>query len=140
ERYKNQTGDIRRGAGMACFSYASGTYPVALELAAARIVLNQDGSVQLQLGATEIGQGSDTVFAQMTAEILGLPVSMVHVISQQDTDISPFDTGSYASRQTYVSGMAVEKAALEVKSKILAFAQKITDLPAHILNLKDQMI
>jgi xanthine dehydrogenase molybdenum-binding subunit len=140
EQYKNQTGNLRRGVGMACFSYASGTYPVALELAAARIVLNQDGSVQLQIGATEIGQGSDTVFAQMAAEVLGLPMSMVHVISNQDTDISPFDTGSYASRQTYVSGMAVEKAALDVKEKILAFAQKMTDIPAHILDLKDQMV
>ena len=56
---------------MACFSYLSGTHPVALELAGARIVMNQDGSVQLQVGATEIGQGSDTVFAQMVAEVLG---------------------------------------------------------------------
>ncbi|AFQ43295.1 xanthine dehydrogenase molybdenum-binding subunit XdhA [Desulfosporosinus meridiei] len=138
--YKNQTGDIRRGLGMACFSYASGTYPVALELAGARIVMNQDGSVQLQLGATEIGQGSDTVFAQMVSEVLGIPMYMVHVISTQDTDITPFDTGSYASRQTYVSGMAVEKAALEVKKKVLAFASSMTDVPAHLLDLKEQAV
>ena len=138
--YKEQNGVKRRGVGMACFSYASGTYPVALELAGARLVLNQDGSVQLQLGATEIGQGSDTVFAQMVAEVLGLPMDMVHVISTQDTDISPFDTGSYASRQTYVSGMAVEKAALEVKEKILEFAHRMTDIPAHLLDLNNQGI
>ena len=138
--YKKQSGDKRRGLGMACFSYASGTYPVALELAGVRIVMNQDGSVQLQLGATEIGQGSDTVFAQMVAEILGLPMHMVHVISTQDTDITPFDTGSYASRQTYVTGMAVEKAALEIKQKILGFSQSMTDIPAHLLDLKDQWI
>ncbi len=138
--YKDQSGDKRRGVGMACFSYASGTYPVALELAGARIVMNQDGSVQLQLGATEIGQGSDTVFAQMVAEVLGIPMYMVHVISTQDTDITPFDTGSYASRQTYVSGMAVEKAALEVKEKVLAFANRMTDIPAHLLNIKDQFV
>ena len=138
--YKDQSGDKRRGLGMACFSYASGTYPVALELAGARIVMNQDGSVQLQLGATEIGQGSDTVFAQMVAEVLGLPMYMVHVISTQDTDITPFDTGSYASRQTYVSGMAVEKAALEVKKKVLEVAHRMTDIPAHLLDLQDQYI
>jgi len=138
--YKDQSGDKRRGLGMACFSYASGTYPVALELAGARIVMNQDGSVQLQLGATEIGQGSDTVFAQMVAEVLGIPMYMVHVISTQDTDITPFDTGSYASRQTYVSGMAVEKAALEVKEKVLAFANRLTDIPAHLLDIKDQFV
>ena len=138
--YKNQHGENLRGLGMACFSYSSGTYPVALELAAARIVLNQDGSVQLQIGATDIGQGSDTAFAQMTAEVLGLPMDMVHVISSQDTDISPFDTGSYASRQTYVSGMAVEKAALEVKAKILGFAASMTDVPVDKLDLLEQKI
>lgn len=138
--YQGQSGDRRRGLGMACFSYASGTYPVALELAGARLVLNQDGSVQLQIGATEIGQGSDTVFAQMVAEVLGLPMDMVHVLSSQDTDISPFDTGAYASRQTYVTGMAVEKAAQEVKEKILALAQIMTDIPAHLLDLQDQKV
>jgi len=138
--YKEQSGDKLRGVGMACFSYASGTYPVALELAAARIVLNQDGSLQLQIGATDTGQGSDTVFGQMVAEVLGLPMDMVHVISTQDTDISPFDTGCYASRQTYVSGMAVEKAALEVKAKILTFASSMTDIPVDKLDLLEQKI
>src|SRR5680860_1103256 len=133
--YQGQVGDKLRGLGMACFSYASGTYPVALELAGARIVLNQDGSVQLQIGATDTGQGSDTVFGQMVAEVLGLPMDMVHVLSSQDTDVSPFDTGCYASRQTYVSGMAVEKAALEVKGKILGFASSMTDIPVDRLDL-----
>lgn len=140
EKYKNQTGIKRRGLGMACFSYASGTHPVGLELAGARIVLNQDGSVQLQIGATEIGQGSDTVFAQMVAEVLGIPVDMVHVVSTQDTDISPFDTGAYASRQTYVTGMAVKKAALEVKEKILNFVWGMTDIPAEALDIEDANI
>jgi len=138
--YKGQSGDKLRGLGMACFSYACGTYPVALELAGARIVLNQDGSVQLQIGATDTGQGSDTVLAQMVAEVLGLPMEMVHVLSTQDTDISPFDTGCYASRQTYVSGMAVEKGALEVKAKILGFAAIMTELPVERLELLDQTI
>jgi xanthine dehydrogenase molybdenum-binding subunit len=138
--YQDQSGDKLRGLGMACFSYSSGTYPVALELAGARIVLNQDGSVQLQIGATDTGQGSDTVLGQMVAEVLGLPMAMVHVLSTQDTDISPFDTGCYASRQTYVSGMAVEKAALEVKEKILGFAARMTDIPVDRIDLVDQKI
>jgi len=140
EKYKKQTGDKRRGLGMACFSYASGTYPVNLEIAGARIMLNQDGSVQLQIGATEIGQGSDTVFAQMTAEVIGIPADMVHVVSIQDTDISPFDTGAYASRQTYVTGMAVKKTATEVKEKILNFVHDITDIPKEILDIRDANI
>ena len=127
----------RRGLGMACFSYGTGTYPAGLEVAGARIILNQDGSVQLQIGATEIGQGSDTVFAQMTAETIGIQVDMVHVVSTQDTDISPFDTGSYASRQTYITGMAVKKAALEVKAKILDAARKMENIPAGDLEIID---
>ena len=65
EVYKNQTGDIRRGVGMAIFSYKTGVYPISMEHAGARMVMNQDGSFQLQLAATEIGQGADTVFSQM---------------------------------------------------------------------------
>ncbi|SFD30756.1 xanthine dehydrogenase molybdenum-binding subunit XdhA [Clostridium uliginosum] len=133
--YKNKSGDKRRGVGMACFSYFTGTYPVALEPAGARIVMNQDGSVQLQIGATEIGQGSDTVFGQMVAEVLGLKIDMVHVISIQDTDITPFDTGSYASRQTFVSGAAVKKCALEIKDKVLAFASSKCGLEANELDI-----
>lgn len=138
--HQNQSGHLRRGLGMACFAYASGTHPVALELAGARIVMNQDGSVTLQVGATEIGQGSDTVFAQITAETLGLPVGMVHVVSTQDTDITPFDSGAYASRQTFVTGIAVRKAALEVRQKVLEVAARRTGLTPAEMDIRDQMI
>jgi xanthine dehydrogenase molybdenum-binding subunit len=122
---------------MACFSYASGTHPVALELAGARIVMHQDGSVTLQVGATEIGQGSDTVFAQITAEVLGLPMDMVHVVTSQDTDITPFDPGSFASRQTCVTGVAVRKAALEARTQVLAIAARKCGLDPEQLDLRD---
>ncbi len=135
--YKNQTGSLRRGVGMACFSYFAGTYPVALEAAGARIVMNQDGSVQLQIGATEIGQGSDTIFAQMTSEVLGIPIDMIHVISNQDTDVTPFDTGAYASRQTFVTGAAVKKAAMEVKGKVLQFASRKNGLNPEVMDIVD---
>jgi len=137
KNYKNQTGNLIRGVGMACFSYFAGTHPVALEAAGARIVMNQDGSVQLQIGATEIGQGSDTVFAQMTSEVLGIPIDMVHVISSQDTDVTPFDTGAYASRQTFVTGAAVKKAAMEVKSKVLLFASRKNGLNPEVMDIVD---
>jgi xanthine dehydrogenase molybdenum-binding subunit len=135
--YANQTGHLRRGVGMACFSYASGTHPVGLELAGARIVMAQDGSVTLQVGATEIGQGSDTVFAQITAEVLGLPMDMVHVVTVQDTDITPFDTGAYASRQTFVTGVAVRKAALEARDQVLAIAARKCGLSPDELDIRD---
>jgi len=141
--YKNKNGNsssVMRGVGTACFSYGTGTYPAGLEIAGARIVLNQDGSLQLQVGATEIGQGSDTILAQMAAETIGVSYDSVHLISTQDTDISPFDTGAYASRQAYVSGMAVKKAALEVKQKILETAGRMADLPVDELDIQENMI
>jgi xanthine dehydrogenase molybdenum-binding subunit len=133
---RNQDGDVRRGLGVACFSYGTGTYPSCVEIAGARLILNQDGSVHLQVGATEIGQGADTAFAQMAAETLGLDCDDVHVVSFQDTDVSPFDTGAYASRQTYMVAPAVKQAARELKEKILAHAALMTKHAAGNLDLR----
>lgn len=138
--YANQTGNLRRGVGMAIFIYKTGVHPISLETASARATLNQDGSVMLQMGATEIGQGADTVFTQIAAEALGLSDGMVHIVSYQDTDFSPFDTGAYASRQTYISGMAAKRAALELKQKILAYASELLGKPSDTLDIKDDGI
>ncbi len=138
--YQGQTGDLRRGVGMAIFCYKTGVYPISLETASARIVLNQDGSVQLSLGATEIGQGADTVFTQMAAETLGIAAENVHLISTQDTDVSPFDTGAYASRQTYVSGMAIKQTAEVFKRRVLEYAAEMLDTPAEALDLREERI
>jgi xanthine dehydrogenase molybdenum-binding subunit len=137
---KHSSSGKPRGLGMACFTYATGTHPVGLEIAGARIVMNQDGSMQLQVGATEIGQGSDTVLAQIAAETIGVPVEMVYTVSQQDTETAPFDTGSYASRQTFVTGMAVKKAAEEIKAKVLNYVRGMTDIPADALTIQDAWI
>ena len=133
EAYKNQTGPVRRGVGMAVFIYKTGVYPISLETASSRITLNQDGSIQLSMGATEIGQGADTVFSQMAAETTGISLDRVYINSTQDTDVTPFDTGAYASRQTYVSGMACKKCAREFRHKVLEYAaymlnHDVTDL------------
>jgi xanthine dehydrogenase molybdenum-binding subunit len=117
--YQNQKGPLRRGVGMSLFWYNTAVWPISIEISSCRMVLNQDGSVQVQLGETEIGQGADTVFTQMTSETLGIPWENVHVISTQDTDVTPFGTGAYGSRQTYVGGMAIKKVALLLKEKIL---------------------
>lgn len=125
KEYENQTGPVRKGIGMAIFCYKTGVYPISLETASCRMILNQDGSMQLQMGATEIGQGADTVFTQMAAEVTGITEDRIHIISTQDTDITPFDTGAYASRQTYVSGMAVKKTGSIFKDKILEYAAEM---------------
>jgi xanthine dehydrogenase molybdenum-binding subunit len=90
-----------------------------MEIGGCRLILNQDGSIKMMVGATEIGQGADTVFSQMVADTVGIPYEWVIADAVTDTDIAPFDTGAYASRQTFVSGMAVKKAAVELKAKIL---------------------
>ena len=137
EKYENQTGPVRRGVGMAVFSYKTGVWPISLETASARMVLNQDGSVQLQLGATEIGQGGDTVFTQMAAESIGFPSARVHIVSFQDTDTAPFDTGAYASRQTYVTGMAIKQTGEAFKRKLLDYASELLERPAEELDVRD---
>ncbi|MDD3336639.1 MAG: xanthine dehydrogenase molybdenum-binding subunit XdhA [Eubacteriales bacterium] len=140
KEYAHQTGDIRRGVGMAIFIYKTGVYPISLETAGARLTLNQDGSVMLQMGATEIGQGADTVFSQMTAETVGITEDRVHIVSTQDTDYSPFDTGAYASRQTYVSGMALKGAAELLKKRILDYAAEVLNRPAEELDIRQNNI
>ena len=140
-RSKAPAGPLRRGLGVACFSYATGTYPVCVEISGARLILNPDGSVHVQVGATEIGQGSDTVIAQMAAETIGIPFERVHVVSTQDTDVTPFDTGAYASRQAYVTSNAVFRAASNLKSKIIAHAAAMKDVNSAQLELvKGQVV
>ena len=139
-RYANQTGPVRRGVGMGIFCYKTGVYPISLETAACRMLLNQDGSLQLQMGATEIGQGADTVFAMMAAETVGLTMDKIHVISKQDTDVTPYDTGAYASRQTYVSGMAVKKTAEVFRKRLLEFAGTMLNKDPWDLDIKNNYV
>lgn len=140
KEYQNQTGPIRKGIGMGIFCYKTGVYPISLETSSCRMLLNQDGSIQLQMGATEIGQGADTVFSQMAADAVGIPFDKVHIISKQDTDITPYDTGAYASRQTYVSGMAVVKTGQKLKERILDFAGYMLNKEGYDLDLVDGKI
>ena len=135
-----QTGRVRTGIGMAAFWYNTAVWPISLESSSSRMVLNQDGSVTLQLGETEIGQGADTAFSQMAAEVLGISTDEVHVVSNQDTDITPFGTGSYASRQTYVGGFSIAKTAGLLKQKILDYAYILTNMPPAITDIKNSMI
>ena len=141
KKYAKQTGAVRRGVGMALFSYKTGVWPISLEIAGARLSLNQDGSVQLQLGATEIGQGADTVFSQMVAETLHTDMAHVHIQTVQDTDVSPFDTGAYASRQSFVTGTAVKHCAEILRDKILAYAKTLLpEVDTRELSLHDNWI
>ncbi len=137
KEYQNQTGDIRRGIGVSVFWYNTAVWPISLETSSCRMVLNQDGSLQVQLGETEIGQGADTAYTQMTADVLGVPLEKVHVVSCQDTDVTPFGTGAYASRQTYTAGYAIRQTALLLKERILKYAHELTRMPEYNLDIVD---
>jgi putative selenate reductase molybdopterin-binding subunit len=103
-----QRGKLRRGIGVAMVM--QGTAIPYLDMGCASIEMNDDGSFNLLVGATDLGTGSDTVLAQMAAEVLGVPIEDMITYSS-DTDFTPFDKGAYASSTTYISGTAAVNAA-----------------------------
>ena len=118
---------VRRGLGAAMGMH--GTAIPGLDMGGAAIKINDDGSFNVTVGATDLGTGSDTILAQMAAEVLGVPLSDV-VIYSSDTDMTPFDTGAYASSTTYISGTAVMRAAE-------ALAEQIRERAALMLELDE---
>ena len=141
KEYQNQTGPVRRGIGMAAFWYNTAVYPISLETSSNRMQLNLDGTVTVQCGETEIGQGADTAYAQMTAEVVGLASYRdVHVVSCQDTDITPTGLGAYASRQTYVAGFSIRQTGELLKKKILAYASKLTRQMVENMDIQNSNI
>jgi len=106
---------IRRGLGFAMCMH--GTAIPGLDMGGASIKINDDGSFNVLVGATDLGTGSDTALAQIAAEVLGVPLEDI-IIYSSDTDMTPFDTGAYASSTTYVSGSAVMRAAEQVREQI----------------------
>ena len=106
-----------RAVGLALAMQGSGISGV--DTAAASIRVGDDGAYNLMIGATDMGTGCDTILAQMAADCLDCDVSDI-AVSGVDTDQSPYDTGSYASSTTYVTGMAVVKACGLLREKIVA--------------------
>lgn len=106
---------LRKGIGVALAM--QGTAIPYLDMGAASIKMNDDGSFNLLIGATDLGTGSDTVLGQIAAETLGVSLDDIIVYSS-DTDFTPFDKGAYASSTTYISGGAVSKAAKIVAERI----------------------
>jgi putative selenate reductase molybdopterin-binding subunit len=131
-------GTKKRGIGMAVMLHGSGI--AGLDMGSATIKMNDDGSFNLLVGATDLGTGSDTILAQMAAEVLGVPVDDIIVYSS-DTDFTPFDKGAYASSTTYISGGAVHKAALKVAEQIKMHAATMLGLDGTDgLELRDRHV
>src|SRR5579884_7242 len=113
---------VRRGIGVALCMQGSGIPFV--DMGSAQIKINDDGSFNLLVGAVDLGTGADTAQAQIAAEVLGVSVEDIIVYSS-DTDLTPFDVGAYASGTTYISGMAVAKAAEQVGERIRMRAARL---------------
>ncbi len=128
---------LRRGVGLACSMQGSGI--AGVDWASALIKLNEDGSFQLQAGASDVGAGADTVLSQIAAETLGVTLNKINICSG-DTDSTPFDVGAYASSTTIISGGAVKKAAEKVRTRILESATKLMKVPAEKLTCRDNQI
>ncbi len=118
EKYpRREAGPDRvRGVGMALAMQGSGI--PTIDMASATLKLNDFGSFNLLIGATDLGTGSDTILAQIAAEALGVSTDLIIVYSS-DTDRTPFDTGAYASSTTFVSGHAVRKAGEKMKTALI---------------------
>jgi putative selenate reductase molybdopterin-binding subunit len=128
---------IRRGRGMATAMQGSGV--ASFELGGASIKLNEDGSFNVMTGATDIGQGSDTILGQIAAEALGVGMDKI-IMHSADTDSSVFDYGSYASSTTYISGGGVKVAADRVRQQILEVASDMLDCAPEDMSIADSVI
>ena len=132
-----------RGLGIACSHYVSGAANSIIRSdmphSTVNIKIDRDGGVVVYTGASEIGQGSDTMTAQVAAEVLGCSLPRVRVIAA-DTDLTPIDIGSYSSRVTFMAGNATLRAAREVKKLIAAAAAQKMICGADDLIFRDDLV
>lgn len=124
---------LRRGIGFALVMQGSGI--PGIDMAGAFLKMNEDGGFNLLVGAADIGTGSDTVLAQIAAEVLSVAPAQI-VVSSGDTDHTPFDPGAYASSTTYISGGAVKKAAETLRARILDYAALLLGAEAAALRIE----
>ncbi len=133
-----------KGIGIGVGSFVSGAgYPIYrtnLPHASAIIKVHEDGTAAtLYTGATDIGQGSDTVLCQMAAEAMGFRYENMKIVAA-DTETTPHDFGAYASRQTLMSGSAVKQAGEEVKGQMLELASEMMEVEVSDLDCRDSIV
>ena len=132
-----------RGLGIACSHYVSGAANSIIRSdmphSTVNIKIDRDGGVVVYTGASDIGQGSDTMVAQIAAETLGCSLGRVRVIAA-DTDLTPIDIGSYSSRVTFMNGNATLRAAEQVKKQIAAAAAKKMSCAAEDLVFREDQV
>ena len=143
--WKGRCGKLPRGRGLGigCSHYVSGAANSIIRSdmphSTVNIKIDRDGGVVVYTGASEIGQGSDTMTAQVAAEVLGCGLQRVKIVAA-DTDLTPIDIGSYSSRVTFMAGNATLRAAQEVKKQIAsAAARKMNCAPGDLV-FRDDLV
>ncbi|MBN2279208.1 MAG: molybdopterin-dependent oxidoreductase [Candidatus Marinimicrobia bacterium] len=134
---KIRKGDRVRGVGLSVAMQGSGI-PM-IDMASASMKMNEDGSFNLDMGATDIGTGSDTILAQIAAEELSTNLDKM-IVCSSDTDRTPFDVGAYASSTTYITGRAVKKCAAKIKEQIIQVAREILSSSANELIVQNSAV
>lgn len=135
---REKTGTMKRGMGVACMIYPIGLTEIA-NASASFVKVNPDGTVNVSIGALDVGQGARTVLAQMAAEELGIPIDDIIIVTG-DTDTDPYDYGSVASRVTYATGNAVRFAMAKAKQMLLEVAAERLSVNTEALETKNRMI
>jgi xanthine dehydrogenase molybdenum-binding subunit len=139
-RQSTVNSNVKRGIGIAAtLNVGGGARIYKSDGCGATVKVDDFGRVTLVTGSTEIGQGSETTLAQITAEALGVRVEDVTVINN-DTNIKPWDVGTHASRTTFIAGKAAWIAAKKVQAQILEKASETLGAPVESLEMRDRMI
>ncbi len=153
EKYGEKHGKLPygKGIGVACGFFISGSaLPILWNnqggkdkseatQSTVRLTIDFDGGVTVYTGASDIGQGSDTVIAMMVAEVLGIPLSMIKIIAA-DTRLCPVDFGSYSSRVTFMAGNAARNAAIRMRKALTEAACKLMGLPPPVYKRPEEPV
>jgi CO/xanthine dehydrogenase Mo-binding subunit len=140
ERKRGRQRQRRRGLGVAAFVHVGGGARIYPSDGCGSILkLDEAGRVTLVTGASELGQGSETVLAMVVAETLGVPLTAVRVVND-DTEVKPWDVGAHASRTTFVAGNSARLAALEVRERLLETAAEVLEADPADLVVEDGMV
>ncbi len=131
---KKKEKQIRRGIGMACMFYSSG-----YSSSSCFVKLNEDGTIGVSVGATDIGQGSTTALAQILAEELGVSLEDISMVTA-DTDTTPWDYGTIGSRCVYIVGNAVKTAAVDMKNQLFQMAAGMLEARVEDMEAKGGMV
>ncbi|MFB0917787.1 MAG: molybdopterin-dependent oxidoreductase [Clostridiaceae bacterium] len=139
KRGKPQTGNIRKGVGLACGTHVSNASPFCVDYNAVYLKVEQDGTLVINSGIPEIGPGSTTALIQVACDLIGAPFETT-IMKFGDTDTTPFDIGSHATRTLYTVSQALEVAAKILRKDIFEKASVFMEVPPEELNMRKGVI